>query len=180
MKTKPKYQALRLALNEILLSILILAALLILSQTASAQEVPKMNDDPKVNKILDRQMFDFLSRTLGENKMAAHMKCQLKTRERKELRKFSTGEQWVDVLEVEFNSNGYSSGEEMKFKIAEGYTKYGVKKSTNQWSGLGEDIKIELNDYYSHWLKLSHDGQGRLVQLVLGNDLRIAPCEFRR
>jgi hypothetical protein len=147
---------------------------------AQAQEVPMINDDPVVNKGLNADMFDFVSSLLGSNKMAGHMKCQVKTRRQRQLRKFASGEQWVETLEVNFNSNGYSSGEEMKFTLAEGQAKYGIKKTTNQWSGVGEDIKIELGDYYGHWLKLSHDGQGRMIYLVLGNNLRVAPCELRR
>ena len=154
----------------------ILASLVYLADSlVQAQEVPMVNDDPVASRVLDTEMFDFITKTLSAGKMAPHMDCTLKTRSSRELRKFSGGNTWVETLEVDFSSNGFDNGLKMKFKIPSN-AKYGVRQSTNQWSGLGEDIKIELDDYYGHWLKFSHDGQGRIVQLILGNNLRVAPC----
>lgn len=157
----------------------ILATLVYLADSiVSAQEVPMASDDPKVNKTLNTEMFDFISKILGAGKMAPHMNCTLKTRSSRELRKFSGGDQWVEVLDVDFNSNGFDSGQKINFRIPI-TAKYGVRQSTNQWSGLGEDIKVELGDYYEHWLKFSHDGQGRIVQIMMGNNLKTVPCYVR-
>lgn len=154
-----------------------LAGLVYLADTfVNAQEVPRIDDAPAVTHKMDNDMFDFVTKTLGGAKMAPHMKCTLKTHSSRELRKFSTGSQWVELLEVDFNSNGFESGQKMLFKIPSTAT-YGLQKTTNQWSGLGEDIKIDLGDSYGHWIRFSHDGTGRLIQLILGNDLRIAACQ---
>jgi len=55
--------------------------------------------------------------------------------------------------------------------------KYGIKKVSNQWSGLGETIKIEAGDYYEHWITFTHDGKGGIVSLNVGNILRVLPCQ---
>lgn len=140
-----------------------------------AQEVPMINDDPRIEKTLDTEMFDFISKTLGSGKLATHLQCTLKTRNSREQRRFSDSSQWVELLEIDFNSNGFDSGLKMKFKIPN-TAQYGLRKTTNQWSGLGEEIKIELGDRYGHWIKFAHDGQGRILQLIMGNDLRTVPC----
>lgn len=157
----------------------IIATLVYLADSfVAAQEVPMVSDDPKVDRPLNTEMFDFISKTLGAGKIAPHMNCTLKTRSSRELRKFSGGDLWVEVLEVNFNSNGFDSGLKMNFKIPM-TAKYGVRKSSNQWSGLGEDIKVELGDYYEHWIKFTHDGRGQIVQIMTGNNLRVAPCYSR-
>lgn len=156
--------------------LLILGAINFYSFSVIAQEVPMINDDPIVNQNFNTEMFDFVSKTLGSAKMASHIRCTLKVRNDRELRKFSGGSEWVEVLNISFNSNGFDSGYKMNFKIPM-TAKYGIKKSSNQWSGLGEDIKIELGDYYDHWLKFTHDGSGQIIQLIVGNNLRTAPCE---
>jgi len=134
--------------------------------------------DPVASRVLDREMFEFLARTLGEAKMAPHLRCTLKARAGKELRKFTTGEDWIETLDVSFSSNGFDSGFKMNFVIPS-TAKYGLQKTNNPWSGVGEEIRVELNDSYGHWLQLTHDGQGRIVQMMFGNDLRLAPCQVR-
>jgi hypothetical protein len=54
--------------------------------------------------------------------------------------------------------------------------KYGLKKVENEWSGIGEDIKIQLSDRLNHWIRFVHDGRGQIVMLQLGNDLMTNPC----
>lgn len=137
--------------------------------------VPLVNDDPRMDKVLDREMFDFISKTLGAGKMAPHLACNLKTRSGRELRKFSQGSEWVEYLEIDYNSTDFDGGQKMNFKIPLG-AKYGAQKVPNQWSAIGEDIKIEIGDRYGYWIRFTHDGQGHITGLQLGNDLTLAPC----
>lgn len=155
--------------------IALILSLIFLSFSSLAQIVPQINDDPRMDQVLDRDMFDFVAKTLGSGKMAPHMACTLKTRTGRELRKFSSGSEWVEYLAIEYNSTGFDGGQKMTFKIPMG-AKYGVNKTTNQWSAVGEDIKIELGDRFGYWLRFAHDGQGRIIMLQLGNDLSLAPC----
>lgn len=143
-----------------------------------AQEVPMISDDPAVNSSMNSEMFEFISKTLGSARLDAHMLCTLKVRSDRALRKFSDGAKWVEILNISFNSNGFDSGLKMNLKLSMN-SKYGTKKSANQWSGVGEDIKIELGDYYDSWVRFTHDGQGHIVQLVMGNNLKTVPCQLK-
>lgn len=145
-------------------------------ELAFGQNVPFVSDDPPVAQELDRDMFDFVSKTLGTAKLSTQLKCTLKTRTSRELRKFSDGERWVETLDVDYNTNGFESGQKLKIKIPM-IAKYGVKKNSNQWSGLGETVKIETGDYYDHWITFTHDGKGGIVGLSMGNRLGVFPCQ---
>lgn len=144
---------------------------------SQAQEFPMLNDDPKADRPLEPAMFDFITQILS-GKMAAHMHCKLKTKFIREVRNFSTGPEWVETLTIDYQMDDTYGSPQMSFKIPM-TAKYGVQKSSNQWSGLGEDIKIEVNDSYGHWLKVTHDGNKNMVQLILGSDLRTHPCMIR-
>ncbi|QDK44470.1 hypothetical protein DOM22_04505 [Bdellovibrio sp. ZAP7] len=147
---------------------------LMFSLSAHSEEViPMINDDPSTDKILDREMFDFVSKTLG-NQLASHLYCTLKVRPGREVRKFSSGSEWVEFIEVDYDSSKLG-GRITHFKIPMG-AKYGLKKVENEWSGIGEDIKIQLSDRLSHWIRFVHDGRGQIVMLQLGNDLMTNPC----
>ncbi len=145
-------------------------------QIAFGQEIPFINDDPVVHQEFDQNMFDFVTKTLGSAKLSSHMRCTLKTRTSRELRKFSDGDKWTDILEVTYNTNGFESGQKLTLKIPM-MAKYGLKKESNQWSGIGETIKIEAGDSYEHWLQFTHDGKGGIVFLNIGNRLRTLPCQ---
>ncbi|MGZ6473354.1 MAG: hypothetical protein ACXWRZ_19490 [Bdellovibrio sp.] len=156
----------------------VLTVICLWSSLLLGQEVPAINDDPLATNTLNTEMFDWISGILSSGKMAPHMLCTLKVRNERTLRKFSDGEKWMEILNISFNSNGFDSGYKMNFKIPIS-AKYGIKKSTNQWSGIGEEIKIELGDHYDHYIKFTHDGHGQIVQLILGNNLRTVPCQLK-
>ncbi|UOE99954.1 hypothetical protein [Bdellovibrio reynosensis] len=155
----------------------IIATLVYLADSLVAAQ-PMINDDPKVKKVLKGEMFEFVSKTLATGKLAEHLICTIKTRSSRELRKFSSGKEWVETLEIDYSSNGFDSGRRLNIKIPD-IAKYGVKKSGNTYSGLAEKVKIELGDYYDHWIEFTHDGQGTITQLLLGNNLYVAPCQTR-
>ncbi|PWU19750.1 MAG: hypothetical protein C5B49_05265 [Bdellovibrio sp.] len=149
-------------------------ALLIGSSSAQADFIPLVNDEPEVNLRLDPNTLEYFGKILASSRMAPHMDCSLKAETRTELRKFTTGEQYVQVIEIHFRSRaGFNS--DMNFKIPV-TAKFGKKISTNPWSGLGEYVKIQLDDYYGHYISFIHDGSGHLVYLMLGNNVRTAPC----
>lgn len=141
-----------------------------------AQDVPMINVDPKVDRPLEPAMFDFITTTLNGH-LASYMECTLKTKFNREVRNFSTGPEWVETLAVDFHSGGvFCPSMSFKFPMT---SKYGIQKASNQWSGIGEEIKLEAGDYYGHWLKFTHDGKGRIVELMLGNDLQVCPCHLK-
>ena len=69
--------------------------LLLGTASAGAQGFPMIVKDPVASRSMDREMFEFLTRVLGEAKMAHHLKCTLKVRVGKELRRFVSGEEWT-------------------------------------------------------------------------------------
>lgn len=137
------------------------------------QIIPTINDDPPTTESLDRDMFDFVAKTLG-NQLAPHLNCTLNVQKGREVRKFSSGSEWVEFISIDYDSSKLG-GRKTQFKIPMG-AKYGLKKSENEWSGIGEDIKIQLSDRLSHWIRFAHDGRGQIVMLQLGNDLMNNPC----
>ncbi|MBC7466203.1 MAG: hypothetical protein H7256_09430 [Bdellovibrio sp.] len=151
-------------------------SILLVSTFSFSQEVPMISQDPAVDRTFEPAMFDFVATTLS-GKLASFMGCSLKTKFNREIRTFSTGPEWVETLAIDFRSgNNLCPGMSFKFPIT---AKYGFQKSANHWSGLGEEFKIEAGDVYGHWLKFTHDGKGHIVQLTLGNDLRVCPCHLK-
>lgn len=154
----------------------IVIGLLFFSNFCFAQEVPFISQDPVVDRTLEPAMFDFIRTTLS-GKLASSMECSLKTKFSREVRNFSTGPEWVETLALDFSSESNACAG-MAFKLPM-TSKYGIQKSSNHWSGLGEEIKIEAGDAYGHWLKFTHDGKGHVIQLILGNDLILCPCHLK-
>jgi hypothetical protein len=144
-----------------------------------AQEVPVFDDEPTVNKKLDFEAFENITKLLHAGRLAPHMKCDIKVNTRKEDRKFSTGTKMIEILEVDFYPRGLFAEKKVRVLFAAQLAKYGSKMASNHWSGAGEDIKIEAQDPMQHWLRFVHDGKGNLVYLVLGNRLATYPCFVR-
>lgn len=141
-----------------------------------AQDIPFPNDEPVARTTLAFDDFENITKLLHAGKLSPHMKCELKVRTFKEERKFSEGKKWVEILEVEYYPRGLFADMKIKILIPAELATFGTKYVSNQWSGAGEDIKIEAHDYYDHWLRFMHDGKSRLVQFSLGNRLATYPC----
>lgn len=153
--------------------------LLLFLNFAFAQEVPFIRDEPKEMKTMSHDDFEYLKKLLVQPRMAAHLDCQLKVKEARGLKKFRDGEKWVDHLEISYDPGLYYSGYKMNFKLPESAT-IGTKVRNNEWSGIGEQVKVELGDYYQHWILLEHDGEGRIIGLQMGDRLRTMPCQLKR
>lgn len=145
-----------------------------LSIQGNAQEF--VSEEPQARRSLDFDRFENVTKLLYAGKLAPHMKCELKVRTIKEERKFSDGKKLVEVLEVIYYPRGLFADLKVKVLIPAQLATYGTKYVSNQWSGSGEDIKIEAHDGYDHWLRFMHDGKGNLVQFSLGNRLATYPC----
>lgn len=150
----------------------------ICSFSFKAHSFPMVMTDPAATKVFDQKMFDFVSQTLASAKLMPQMKCNLTTRIFREVRKFSDGERWVEILDVEFHPRGFFADEKVSLKIPM-TAKYGLEQRSNSWSGVGEIVKIETGDAYGHWLLFTHDGKNGLVQLEVGNRVRTMPCSVQ-
>lgn len=155
---------------------LFLIPILLAAMMTEAQEIPVLNDEPIAKTPLSFDQFEKITQVLHAGKMAPHMKCDLKVRTIREERKFTEGPKLVEVLEIIYYPRGLFADLKVKVLIPAELSTFGVKFVSNQWSGAGEDIKIEAQDSYDHWLRFVHDGKGRLVHFSLGNRLATYPC----
>ncbi|HEY8271056.1 MAG TPA: hypothetical protein VIG33_09215 [Pseudobdellovibrionaceae bacterium] len=146
----------------------------LLSAQVRAQEFA--SEEPQAQQRLDFDEFENVTKLLYAGKLAPHMKCDLKVRTIKEERKFSDGKKLVEVMEVIYYPRGLFADLKVKVLIPAQLATFGLKYVSNQWSGAGEDIKIEAHDSYDHWLRFMHDGKGNIVQFSLGNSLATYPC----
>ncbi|MGZ3745175.1 MAG: hypothetical protein ACXVB1_07745 [Pseudobdellovibrionaceae bacterium] len=138
-----------------------------------------VSEEPQAQKVLDFDEFENITKLLYAGKLAPHLKCGLKVRTIKEERKFSEGKKLVEVLEILYYPRGLFSDLKVKVLIPAQLATFGVKYTSNQWSGAGEDIKIEAHDGYDHWLRFIHDGKGNIVFFSLGNRLATYPCAMK-
>lgn len=146
----------------------------LLSAQVMAQDFA--SDEPQAKQPLDFDEFENVTKLLYAGKLAPHMKCELKVRTLKEERVFSDGKKLVEIIEVVYYPRGLFADLKIKVLIPAQLATFGTKYVSNQWSGAGEDIKIEAHDGYDHWLRFMHDGKGHLVQFSLGNRLATYPC----
>jgi len=160
---------------RILASIFSLCLLAPISQSF-AFDIPFPNDEPVARQELNFDEFENITKLLYAGKPAPHMQCELKVRTFKEERTFSDGKKVVEILQVEYYPRGLFADMKIKILIPAEVATFGTKYVSNQWSGAGEDIKIEAHDGYDHWLRFMHDGKGHLVQFQLGNRLATYPC----
>ena len=158
---------------------ILLSGLFALSLGAGAQDIPPFADEPPAKQPLDFENFENITKLLAAGKLSPHMKCELKVRTVKEERKFSDGKKLVEILEVTYYPKGLFADMKLKILIPAEIATFGTKHASNKWSGIGEDIKIEAQDYYEHWLRFTHDGKGNLVQFMMGNHLATYPCKIK-
>jgi hypothetical protein len=142
-------------------------------------DIPLIDDSPETDKKLDINSFEKISQVLHASRMAPHLDCAIKTKNSKQERKFISETKYVEVLEVEYMPRNLFSPKKINFKIPADLANFGSKISPNQWSGSGEDIKIEMNDYYNHWLRFTHDGRGQIIQFNVGNSSGTYPCSLK-
>lgn len=136
---------------------------------------PMVSDKPKAKHKMDKESFLYFEKVLRSSKMASHMYCEMKVDLKKELRTYKSGTKWIEYLEIDYLNDNRYAGISMNLKIPES-SMYGLKVSNNKWSAEGEDVVIEVGDYYDHWIRFTHDGKGRIVQLTVGNSLSFLPC----
>lgn len=142
-------------------------------------DIPFVKEDPVTDQKFTTEAFEKFFKILKSSKLGPHLDCELKAEFRHELRKYSDRETFVDLIEVEFETDaGFARGDVFKVKFPISST-YGRKFTPNHWSGQGEEFMIRSNDYYSHWLRFIHDGRGQIVLIMVGNNLRTYPCRVK-
>lgn len=156
----------------------LISALLLCLFAVHASALDFSVDDPVANKKMNFETFDSITKLLYAGHLAPHMKCDIKVRTVREERTFTDGKRIVELLDVEYYPRGIFVDLKIHFQIPAEFSTYGVKYVSTEWSGTGEDIKIEAHDRRLHWIQFMHDGKGNIVQLSLGNDLATYPCRI--
>ncbi len=142
-------------------------------------DIPLIDDSPATESKLDFDHFEKISQILYSSRMAPHLNCRIAARTTKSERKFLSGKREIVVLEIDYSPRSQYSPRSVKFKIPMDLATFGSKVVANQWSGSGEDIKIEMNDTYGHWIRFTHDGRGQIVQINVGNNMANYPCTLK-
>lgn len=139
--------------------------------------IPQISDAPKATETFTPDTFDFFAKILGSARLGPHLRCELKAEVRRDVRKFSDRTEWVEYIDITyFTRAGYGGDFHVKIPMN---SKFGRKVSNNPWSGVGEDVMIEIGDQDLHWLRFMHDGRGHIVYLMLGDGFRNLPCMVR-
>ena len=96
----------------------------------------------------------------------------------RQMRKFSTGEQYVESLEVEYTNNASYGGIKMKTYFPLG-APLEISKVNSEFSGLVEEITLHAEDRLEHFITIQHDGLGHLIWATMGNIYMVNPCQLK-
>ncbi len=139
----------------------------------SAKNFPAYQASVKATEKLTPQTFDFIHGILSSGRMHENLRCRVEVRAIKEERKFSTGTQLVEMLEVALFTDQFGP-RSLKFTFPMG-SRLGRKIVNNQSAGPVEEIKIETPDPYENWFQFQHDGT-RIVWAEIGSMYNFATC----
>ena len=118
---------------------------------------------------------DFVAGLLHGGHLDKDMLCTIKVRTVRETRRFSTGEKWVEMLEVEYSNKRDYDGIPSKAFFAVGAD---LKKrmTESNIAGTVEEITLEAKDELNHILTFQHDGKNHIVHLEMLDMLGQYPC----
>lgn len=150
----------------------------ILCLTPKTQAFPFILKEAPYQK-LDLELFHFITETLQSGKPAANLRCEVKVRNIQEVRKFSDGKKWVELIEIEYTNNRDYDGIPMRAYFPIG-TEVSKQIIISEFSGTVEEIKLRVSDRLDHYFVFHHDGNGHIVWMTMGNSLRMNPCQLIR
>lgn len=143
----------------------------------AVKNFPAIQSAVPMKEKLNTQTLDFIHGILANGRRADKLECRVEVRTIKEVRKFSTGTQWVELLEVELFTD-HMGPRSIKFSFPMG-SNLGRRIVNNQDYGPVEEIKIESPEPYQNWFQFQHDGS-RLVWADIGSMYQYAPCQLKR
>lgn len=154
---------------------IIFAALILATAYVEAKEgqFPAILSSAKADQKLDAKTFDFIAGILGSGRMSPKLKCRVQADTIKEERKFSSGSQLVEVLQIELFTDHFGP-RSLKFNFPIG-SRLGKRIVNNQDYGPVEEIRLETHEPYENWFQFQHDGT-RIVWAEIGSMFQFAPC----
>lgn len=157
--------------------LLLIFIFLVVADTAAGDILIFANPDMQEIKM-DYPLMKFIGDTLHTAKPANNLDCDVKVREIKQERKFSTGVRSVEMLEIIFFTRGIYNTPEQKayFPIN---TKVSREVKNSRFTGIVEEFQLEAEDIVNSRFIFQHDGKGEIVWMRYEDDLRNIPCRLK-
>ena len=133
-------------------------------------------DPSKKVSELNSDTLNSIDKVLHESKMASNLACDFKARIISEDRKFTTGVERVEMLEVIFVSRyGHTHEEKTYFPIGSKLTRRLVN---SKFAGTTEELELESTDNHNSRFIFQHNGRGEIVWMSYEDDFETTPCRL--
>lgn len=142
----------------------------------AAKNVPAVQSSVRATEKLTTDKLDFIHGILASGRVGHTLKCRVEVKLIKEERKFSTGSQLVESLDIRLFTDHFGP-RSLSFSFPVG-SRLGRRVVNNQDYGPVEEIKIETPEPYENWFQFQHDGT-RVVWAEIGSMYNFAPCLLR-
>ncbi len=135
-------------------------------------------DPSKKVSELNSDTLNSIDKVLHESKMASNLACDFKARIISEDRKFTTGVERVEMLEVIFISRYLHTHEEKTyFPIGSKLTRRLVN---SKFAGTTEELELESTDTHNSRFIFQHNGRGEIVWMSYEDDFETTPCRLHQ
>jgi hypothetical protein len=153
---------------------LILAFVLLVQLPSFAIDLLVINDRNIKSRKMSILDMGFIAERLNADRVGLHLRCEVKVREIKQEKKFSTGTQIIEMLEIKFRSSNFLGNEQTAyFPVG---TELKVQKKISQFAGSVEEFELQSDDLKNSRFIFQHDGGGQIVWMAYENDLTTIPC----
>lgn len=135
-------------------------------------------DPSKKVSELNTDTLTSIDRVLHESKMASNLACDYKARIITEDRKFTTGVERVEMLELIFISRyGHWHEEKTYFPVGSKLTRRLVN---SKFAGTVEELELESNDSHTSRFIFQHNGRGEIIWMSYEDDFETTPCRLHQ
>ena len=143
-----------------------------------AQNLPELAPQNQIVETLTTKNIDEVAKVLHSSVPSPNLQCLIKIKHLRELRKFSFGEKYVEMLEVNYTNSSEYDGIPVKMYFPVGSI---LKRSliVSQFAGQVEQIELESSDRLRHILTFQHDGNGHFIWGNVDNIYSQNPCRLK-
>lgn len=165
-------------LRQGLFSVIILLSLPVFAGLEHTSFILLFADPSKKVTELNTETLTSIDQVLHESKMASNLACDYKARIITEDRKFTTGIERVEMLELIFISRyGHWHEEKTFFPIGSKLTRRLVN---SKFSGTVEELELESNDSHTSRFIFQHNGRGEIIWMSYEDDFETTPCRLHQ
>jgi hypothetical protein len=138
---------------------------------------PEIVPKYKSKKLNDSDVV-FLTNLLSSARMDSSLDCEIRAKDIRENRVFSTGSKWVEIIEVRYRGSLFQIGEVVaNFPVG---SEYKTRMTVSSSAGTVEEIVLKAEDSLEHQLLIQHDGRGHIVRAEMSNLNRLFPCRLKK